>query len=115
VARVWQRDVFEATDVTNIIATAMARRCTKSTRVNADSSRSHCVFSLKIEGSHARKGHERKGCLHLVDLAGSERLSKSGSSEKVDLLKEAQVLSMAANGAHQMTWWGIQTVCSNSG
>ena len=87
-----QIEVHEVCEVTALIGRALSRRCTKSTRVNADSSRSHCLFTLKLDASNTR-GQTRRGCLHVVDLAGSERLSKSGSAEDPALLKEAQVRS----------------------
>jgi kinesin family protein C1 len=93
-------DVHSASEVTALIEQARARRCTKATRSNADSSRSHVVFTLKIEAESSR-GIIRHGCLHMIDLAGSERLGKSGSAEHPELLREAQninkSLSVLAN------------------
>ena len=45
--------------------------------MNQCSSRSHCVFTITLEGRE--KGTETcfLSKLHLVDLAGSERISKS--------------------------------------
>lgn len=48
------------------------RRATASTGMNADSSRSHMVLSVRLSG----KSHN---VLHLVDLAGSERVQRSGA------------------------------------
>ena len=59
-------------------------------QVNVDSSRSHCIFTLKIEAITSN-GQRRRGCLHLIDLAGSERLSQSGSIHNPELLEEAKV------------------------
>ena len=51
-------------------------RSTGETLMNKDSSRSHSLFTVKIEMSESdEKGNERftLGKLRLVDLAGSER------------------------------------------
>lgn len=95
-----QVDVSSACEVSSLLSRAMGRRCTKSTRINADSSRSHCLLTLRIHGQHATRHMTRKGCLHLVDLAGSERLSKSGSAEDPALLKEAQARHTTPDHMH---------------
>lgn len=52
-------------------------RQVSSTSMNQCSSRSHCVFTISLEGK--QKNSEVAFCskLHLVDLAGSERISKT--------------------------------------
>merc|ERR1719150_275842 len=53
-------------------------RSTGATKMNADSSRSHSIFTINIEMMDSGgAGHIRKGKLNLVDLAGSERQSKT--------------------------------------
>jgi hypothetical protein len=53
--------------------------------MNARSSRSHAVFSLRVTqqeavaGTDGRERRERWSKINLVDLAGSERASKSGA------------------------------------
>ncbi len=42
-----------------------------STSLNQSSSRSHCVFTVTIEGKHLEDDSEFSSKLHLVDLAGS--------------------------------------------
>ena len=57
-------------------------RKTASTNMNADSSRSHSLFTIYIEtAENDQKGEQRikAGKLNLVDLAGSERSSKTGA------------------------------------
>lgn len=67
-------------EVSAILDMAQKRRCVKATKSNAQSSRSHLLFTVHFEvSSTSREGANRKGCLHIVDLAGSERLDKSGS------------------------------------
>jgi len=75
-------NALDEREVEGILQLAQERRCVKATKVNAESSRSHLLFTLHFEISlinddtnEARKS----GCLHIIDLAGSERLKKSGS------------------------------------
>ena len=51
--------------------------------MNAQSSRSHSIFSIIVENSSLdaeNEQHIRTGKLNLVDLAGSERLSKTNAT-----------------------------------
>ena len=75
-------------EVSQLLQTANEARSVGSTLRNANSSRSHSVFRVKLEGYCASKNVLTKGTVNLVDLAGSERLSESGSTG--DRLKEAQ-------------------------
>ena len=54
-------------------------RHTGSTDMNKDSSRSHCLFMIRIEQQEEIKGESKikVGKLNLVDLAGSERQKKT--------------------------------------
>jgi hypothetical protein len=71
-------------------------RSTGATLMNADSSRSHSIFSislemmplcaLEVDGCSPDGDHIRRGKLNLVDLAGSERQAKTGN-KKVPFLK----------------------------
>ena len=67
----------------DILKQAQERRCVKATKVNAESSRSHLLFTVHFNGSSTDDASTsgRSGCLHIIDLAGSERLDKSGSHE----------------------------------
>jgi hypothetical protein len=73
-------------------------RAVGSTLMNADSSRSHSIFTINVEmceKDEADDGeeHYRLGKLNLVDLAGSERQSKTGASG--DRLKEATKINLS--------------------
>lgn len=46
--------------------------------MNKDSSRSHSIFTVYVEGM-MDNGTIRMGKLNLVDLAGSERQAKTGN------------------------------------
>ncbi len=55
-------------------------RHTAATAMNADSSRSHSIFTVHLEMMEERDDgeHIKTAKLHLVDLAGSERQAKTG-------------------------------------
>jgi hypothetical protein len=67
--------------VLRILQHAQSRRCVKETLSNAESSRSHLIFTIHFDVK-AKDGTIRKGKLNICDLAGSERLSKSGAHEQ---------------------------------
>ena len=67
-------------DVDNILQLAQSRRCVKATKSNAESSRSHLLFTIHFKvSSSSNEDLARNGCLHIIDLAGSEQVNKSGS------------------------------------
>jgi hypothetical protein len=66
-------------------------RHTASTKMNAESSRSHLVLGIVIETTNLSNGQVVKGKLSLVDLAGSERAAKTGAS--AEQLREAQSIN----------------------
>lgn len=58
-------------------------RATRATNMNAQSSRSHSIFSIYIDSQeNDEQGNEKYKAskLNLVDLAGSERASKTGTT-----------------------------------
>ena len=81
-------------EVMQILDIAQSRRCVKATNSNAESSRSHMVFTIHFDVT-AEGGVSRKGKLHVCDLAGSERLNKSGANASVggSLLKETKAIN----------------------
>mmetsp|Transcript_34093 Transcript_34093/g.81593 ORF Transcript_34093/g.81593 Transcript_34093/m.81593 type:complete len:283 (-) Transcript_34093:166-1014(-) len=66
-------------------------RASSSTKMNAESSRSHLIVTIVITLQNKRTGKAIRGKLTLVDLAGSERVSKSGATGHQ--LKEAQSIN----------------------
>ncbi|KAA0189227.1 Kinesin protein [Fasciolopsis buskii] len=78
--------VLDKDEVYSVIEKGLARRQTASTLLNAQSSRSHSIFTVivHIKEIHPTTGEEllRIGKLHLVDLAGSECIGRSGAIDK---------------------------------
>ncbi|XGW14801.1 hypothetical protein V3C99_000793 [Haemonchus contortus] len=72
-------DITAADDIENLLVIADRTRSTAATKCNEQSSRSHAVFELAIQGYNKTSGASRHACLHLVDLAGSERVKESGA------------------------------------
>jgi len=68
-------------DVLEAIAVANKSRTTSSTNMNATSSRSHSVFTIKVK-TELRTGTQRNATLNFCDLAGSEKIGKTGAVGK---------------------------------
>ncbi|ABN66529.2 predicted protein [Scheffersomyces stipitis CBS 6054] len=75
----------------SILDRATKNRSTASTRANDRSSRSHSIFTIRLNGENLKTGAKSQGTLNLVDLAGSERLSSSQATG--DRLKETQAIN----------------------
>ena len=71
--------VTSCEEVFKVLEMGQALRATSSTRMNAESSRSHALLLLWVTQKDTSTGHIKKGRLVLVDLAGSERISKTGA------------------------------------
>ncbi|KAK8050166.1 Kinesin-like protein [Apiospora phragmitis] len=80
--------------VDQVLSDAAKKRSVRSTKKNDQSSRSHSVLTLKIEGRHNTKKDKNgnpiktSGVLNLIDLAGSERFTagdKASSAEGVKI------------------------------
>jgi len=84
-------DVNNEEKVSSLLQRAMNQRSVGATASNEQSSRSHMVFMLTIEGYNEITGQRMSGALNLVDLAGSERLARSGASG--ERLKETQAIN----------------------
>jgi hypothetical protein len=78
-------------EISQLLNIGLSNRTTGSTMMNADSSRSHSLFSITIESS--TDDHVKVGKLNLVDLAGSERQSKTRATG--DTLKEAAKINLS--------------------
>lgn len=71
-----------------------------ATSLNQCSSRSHCVFTIIVEGRCLEDGVEFMSKLHLVDLAGSERISKT--NVEGTLLSEAKSINLSLSYLEQV-------------
>jgi kinesin family protein 3/17 len=81
--------VQNVADCEQLMDRGWKNRSTGATLMNADSSRSHSIFSISLEmmplcaleadSCPSDGDHIRRGKLNLVDLAGSERQAKTGN------------------------------------
>ena len=92
--------VKSAEEMRKVLEVGKKNRSVGATLMNADSSRSHSIFTVTVETSRVRPGdppgaepHITVGKLNLVDLAGSERQSKTQASG--DRLKEATKINLS--------------------
>jgi kinesin family member C1 len=82
-----------ASQLQSVLHVAAKRRRVASTLMNERSSRSHCVFTVRMSGKNDVTGEACEGSLNLVDLAGSERLKEVGhgqNGEGKERLRETQ-------------------------
>lgn len=78
--------VHSKDDVYKLLEKGKERRKTATTLMNAQSSRSHTVFSIVVHiRENGMEGEEmlKIGKLNLVDLAGSENVSKAGNEKGI--------------------------------
>ncbi|KAH9518828.1 Kinesin-like protein kif17 [Bulinus truncatus] len=88
--------VHNVAECESIMNKGWQNRSTGATLMNADSSRSHSIFSINLEMAtkdDEGEDHIRAGKLNLVDLAGSERQGKTGATG--DRLKEATKINLS--------------------
>lgn len=80
-----------------VLNKGLHNRTVGATQMNAESSRSHSIFTIVVEmntkDTETGKDHIRAGKLNLVDLAGSERQKKTGASG--DRLKEGSKINLS--------------------
>ena len=84
-------EVGNKNEVAKLLKQSSKARSVGKTDMNERSSRSHMVFTLRLDGSNSRTGQTVGGVLNLIDLAGSERLSRSGATG--ERLKETQSIN----------------------
>ena len=75
------------------------------TKLNHNSSRSHCIMILEVIQNFKKEKIIKKGILNLVDLAGSEKVSKTGAvGETLEEAKKINLsLSTLGNVIHALT------------
>ncbi|XP_076291739.1 kinesin-like protein Klp61F [Lasioglossum baleicum] len=77
--------IYNKSDVYTILQKGSEKRQTAATLMNANSSRSHTIFSITVHiKENTVDGEEllKTGKLNLVDLAGSENIGRSGAVDK---------------------------------
>lgn len=72
--------ITNAENALKLVVNANSRRKAAATKLNASSSRSHAIFTLKLSMA-ARNQEVVTSKLHLVDLAGSENIGRSGAEK----------------------------------
>jgi hypothetical protein len=83
-----EKEVKSASDVLTLMQKAQHQRVVGETKMNKASSRSHCLFTITINGKiHLIDGDgdmNFTGKLHMVDLAGSECAKSAGNDKCPD-------------------------------
>ncbi|XP_056138323.1 kinesin-like protein KIFC3 [Lampris incognitus] len=87
-------------DILNVMETGEKNRKIASTKMNIESSRSHLVLTLVVEGTDSVSGVTSRGTLTLCDLAGSERISKTEA--KGQRLVEAAAINKSLTALGQV-------------
>jgi len=84
---------------------AQKNRKVAETKLNHNSSRSHCIMILEVIQNYKKEKIIKKGTLNLVDLAGSEKVSKTGAvGETLEEAKKINLsLSTLGNVIHALT------------
>jgi len=77
----------------SLMGVAARTRSVAKTKMNSQSSRSHSVFMLHLNGYNEETGAQVCGALNLCDLAGSERLDRSGVGNDAQRLRETQAIN----------------------
>ncbi|WP_304937799.1 kinesin family protein, partial [Dubosiella newyorkensis] len=102
-------------EITKLLLKGKENRAVGATSMNAQSSRSHSVFTIVIEQQRQEgdRTMTKMGKLHLVDLAGSERLGKTeatgqrakeGAKINQSLLALGNVISALVTGAKHVAY-----------
>ncbi|CAB1115306.1 unnamed protein product [Ectocarpus sp. CCAP 1310/34] len=86
-----EQEARDASELMHLFTSGNHQRKVGGTKMNAESSRSHSVFSVLLEVYNKASKKTTTGKLSLVDLAGSERADKTGAT--ADRLKEAQSIN----------------------
>jgi len=77
----------EAKALRQVLTRGAENRKVAQTLMNHESSRSHLIFMIKVQGTQKDTGDKFKGKIVMVDLAGCERIKKSGAQAQQE--KEA--------------------------
>lgn len=83
-----ERYVYCEEEVLAVLDEGKTLRKVASTKMNADSSRSHSIFLINVKQEDTSTETKLTGKLYLVDLAGSEKVGKTGAEGET--LEEAK-------------------------
>ncbi|GLD99022.1 hypothetical protein PINS_up007740 [Pythium insidiosum] len=75
----------------DVVRSGTINRSVASTRMNKDSSRSHCILMINATRKELRGTLVKRATMYIVDLAGSEFVNKTNASGKV--LQEARAIN----------------------
>lgn len=91
-----------------IYSAAAACRATGSTKINAQSSRSHAVLNVIVRDENLATGQLTEGKLSLIDLAGSESNKHTGNGgnsermqESIEINKSLSILRQVVNALNK--------------
>ncbi|EDQ87176.1 uncharacterized protein MONBRDRAFT_10310, partial [Monosiga brevicollis MX1] len=84
-----EREVFNVSDVEQLLDQGSRCRATGSTSANAASSRSHAVFQIILRENDARR--KLHGKFSLIDLAGNERGADTANSDRQTRMEGAEI------------------------
>lgn len=98
-----EQECTNAETLSDILETGMGARKVMATSMNAESSRSHLIFCVKIVSINIETKERLQGKILIVDLAGSERLAKSqvtgdGAKEAIEINKSLTALGDVIEG-----------------
>ena len=99
---------FDVGDVCALLARGNAWRTRSATQMNTDSSRSHAIFSMRIEQLDRITSQTITSTLQMLDLAGSELAANPGGSARSNAASstavqvEAKMINKSLNALQKM-------------
>ena len=100
IAGATEEHVSDPEEIFELMSHGANNRAVASTRMNADSSRSHAIFSITVTQKHSVKLDQKAGKLYLVDLAGSEKVGKTKAEGQQ--LEEAKLINKSLSSLGQV-------------
>eukprot|EP01047_Picozoa_sp_COSAG01_P041664 COSAG01_NODE_3588_length_5905_cov_3.425594_6_plen_180_part_00 len=91
-------EVHNTEETNKVLHMGLERRHVTGTKMNAESSRSHLIFSVVIDTKNPQTGAASRGKISLVDMAGSERVKRSEVQISLWLCCGLPQLSCSTNG-----------------
>jgi len=99
VHEITERQISNADETELLMADGDKNRSVAATSMNAESSRSHLIFQIRVDTVNKVSGMRSSAKLTLVDLAGSERIAKSEVTG--DQLVEAAAINKSLSALGQ--------------